>query len=137
MEIIKNYIEKQLEHLEKKGTDNLTENDKSIGIVVFIILYSILFGVIFLINNLLTSIIISSIIIIMLLSFIYFMHKDDNKYYTIAGVVGIIPIIIFWLSLLITLKIIPYRGDNLMLQRKSKIKILIRKTKINKLKFWK
>jgi len=46
-------------------------------------------------------------------------------------------IMIFLLSFYLTLKIMPYRGHDPMKLRRVKLKKLIRKSKFNKLKFWK
>ena len=51
--------------------------------------------------------------------------------------IGIITLPIALLSFRIVLQFVPYRGTNLMIIRKKKLKMIIRKTRINKLKFWK
>jgi hypothetical protein len=137
LEKIKSFLEKIVNRLEKKGVDDLTERDTQIGAAILLLQYTFLIIILFLLPiKLLTSIILTCIVLLSSGLFIFLMEKDhyNDK---LMFVIGIIFIPIVLISLILTVKIVPYRGDDLMMLRKSKLKIITRKTKLKKLKFWK
>lgn len=134
------YIINLMDNLEKIGFKNITKSDRNLSICLICFFYIIVFTLPFLIFD--KSYIPLFLISGMLLSFVVFFisifisGKSFDNVLLFTGILSlIIPIMI--ISIWITIKITPYRGNNPLMLRTHKIKYLIRKSKYNKLKFWK
>lgn len=121
--------------LDKRGAQTLNKKDRIILFTVYAILYLILFAIIYFSFELFVAI---GLIILISAGFTFFIITLDknniNENLLLLTGISAIPFIL--LAVRITLLIVPYRGEDLMIQRKSKLKFIIRKTKYKKIKFW-
>lgn len=129
------YTRKKFEHFfNKENNYNKKENIMLVAIWVIFIMMS--FSVPLLFSVLVTKISIVYFMICMSLALI--LVDDGTKLKDEITIVFCIPyLLLFMLSDTILKRFVPYRGKDKMKIRAYKIKVLTRKVKINKLKFWK
>jgi len=124
--------------LEKRGAKEMTKNDRRNTLILGILFELITIAIILLsVKFLLLKLIISVYILITLGITYYIIEKDFNPPEFILIIIATLPLFYFILAIYIMLSITPYRGNDPMKLRKEKLRILIRKSKYNKLKFWK
>jgi len=130
-----------IDRLEKLGIDDLTKWEGIWSYIIMGIIHLVLFAILFFVIPLKAiSIPLISIIFVMSIVYIWLDYKDDygdledEKFMMICSLLLIPIALITYFTLL---KILPYRGKNQNMIRRRKLKMLIRKAKINKLKFWK
>lgn len=136
MEII-NFIKRKAKSIKdffEKPTD-MTNTEMSFTLVIFLLMV-ILSIVIFLPFG-----IVYKISLVYCLSCLWALlttvNIDTDLAYDVCFYYSLPYILLMMLSIKITSKFIPYRGNDPMLIRSGKIKYLKRKVKINRLKFWK
>jgi len=139
-------LEKIIIKLDKFGRSldeyGLDDNDKRSNIItsvlislLYILLFSSLF---FLIPVKIISLSLIGLILIPSIIFLIRTQRDEGIENNFILILGFTFLPLSILSLKILMKFfVPYGGDDPMKLRAQKIKILIRKTRINKLKFWK
>ena len=126
-----------IERLDKKGVDDLTNKDGVVMVIVILLLYATIITPLFLlISKISIPIIITTLLVGSSLLFIYLMEQDNDND-NLMFFIGFIFISLMILTMAITLRIVPYRGDDEMLLRKHKLKRITRKTKFKKIQFWK
>ena len=129
--------------IEEFGDNGLPKIDKTLSFIAFGILEIIfifghlyLFGLIFNPSSYLTLLVFVFIIYCtgsLLFLVIEITTQKENK---IAFIVAFHHIIMFIFSFYIAYRILPYRGEDTMILRNIKLKRVIRKTRMERLKFW-
>ena len=137
----RNKLDLYIDRLEKLGIDHFTKKEEVWSFIIMGILHLVLFAILFFVIPLKAiSIPLISIIFVMSIVFFWLDYKDDygdledEKFMIICSLL-LIPIAL--ITYFTMLKVLPYRGKDQNLIRRRKLKMLIRKAKINKLKFWK
>jgi len=124
--------------LESRGAKEMTIKDRNavlwVGCGIELILITILMifiGIVWL------KLTISLYLLITLLTTIVIIEKDIDAPDFMFLIIVPIHLIFFLSSIALVIAATPYRGKNEMKIRKHKLKRLIRKSKFDKLKFWK
>lgn len=141
MEKLRKKIDIYIDRLEKLGIDYLTKKEEVWAYIIMGIIHLSLLVILFFVIPLkAVSIPLISIITIGSVLFIWLDYIDELDDYNdnmiifyLSGVIVIIALITYFAML----KTLPYKGKDPNLIRRRKLKMLIRKAKINKLKFWK
>jgi len=138
---IRKKIDYHIEKLENLGIDDITKKEEYFAFGILIVFHLLLYLFLFLIIPIKSiSIPLISALFIISVIFVWLDYKDEYGDYedtlSLFGLgITIIPLTIIVYYLL--MKFVPYRGNNKMRIRQAKLKMLIRKSRINKLKFWK